>query len=105
VDLCSEYRWRTSGVRLTRFDSTEKGVFYTPSTVIGICLTLLLVGRIAYRAVTFFGPRAPNQPPSALFQSPVTLLVFGLTAGYYLSYQTGVLLRGRKFQTVGARAT
>ena len=63
---------------------------------IGAYLTLLFVARIVYRMVTLFGTdRAEGMPPS-IFQNPVTLFVFGLTAGYYITYYLGVFLRGRE---------
>lgn len=37
------------GLRLTRFETTDEGHFYTPSTHIGVALSLLLVGRMIYR--------------------------------------------------------
>jgi hypothetical protein len=36
---------------------------------------------------------AANQPQA--FQSPLTLFIFGLTVGYYLVYQIGLLLHSR----------
>jgi hypothetical protein len=31
-----------------------------------------------------------------LFHSPFTLLVFGVTTGYYIAYYSGLLIRNRK---------
>lgn len=42
-----------AGLRLTRFETTDKGHFYTPNTHIGVALSLLLAGRIAYRFWVF----------------------------------------------------
>src|SRR6476659_4943869 len=36
------------GLRKTRFEATPQGFFYTPNAHLGIALSLLLVGRIAY---------------------------------------------------------
>jgi hypothetical protein len=85
------------GLHLTRFETTEQGRFYTPNTAIGVALTVLLVGRMGYRMFSLFAalPLA-GMPPPALFQSPLTLLIFGVTAGYYIAYYTGVLWRGPK---------
>ena len=82
------------GLRLTRFEQTAEGKFYTPNTYIGIAVTMLLVGRIAYRMTALFGATAAGgQIPPALFQSPLTLIFFGVTAGYYIAYYAGILLR------------
>ena len=79
------------GLRLTKFETTEAGHYYTPNTHIGIALSVLFVGRMAYR---FWAIRdvtvAPNSPPA--FQSPLTLFIFGLIAGYYLVYYIGLFV-------------
>lgn len=36
------------GLRLTRFETTAEGRFYTPNLYIGVGLSLLLVARLAY---------------------------------------------------------
>ena len=81
------------GLRLTRFETTAEGKFYTPNTHIGLALSLLLVGRLAYRRFVLQGNDFnSNQSPMALGKSPLTLGIFGLLAGYYIIYLTGVLL-------------
>jgi hypothetical protein len=79
------------GLRLTRFETTDEGHFYIPNTHIGVALSVLFVGRIAYK---YIPPRnaATAQYPALPFQSPLTLLILGLTVGYYLVYQTGILI-------------
>jgi len=37
------------GLRLTKFEATPLGLFYTPSAHLGIALSLLFIGRIGYR--------------------------------------------------------
>lgn len=79
------------GLRFTKFETTEAGHFYTPNTRIGIALSMIFVGRMAYRFwakqdVTF----APNSPPA--FQSPLTFFIIGLTFGYYLVYYIGLFV-------------
>ena len=76
------------GLRLTRFEATEEGGFYTPSAHLGIALSLLLVGRLLYRLVEIYRG-APAATSLAL--SPLTLLVIGLLAGYYVAYAVGLL--------------
>lgn len=84
------------GLHLTQFEDTPKGKVYTPNTAIGIGLTLLFVGRIVYRVIVLSEAQSERDPSlPQLFQSPLTLLVFGVTAGYYIAYYAGVLRRGR----------
>ena len=83
------------GIRLTRFEKTSEGLYYTPSAHLGIALSVLLIGRLGYRAIQMYsftdGNYAPPAPPSGLANSPVTLLIFGALAGYYVAYAIGLL--------------
>ena len=82
------------GLRLTRFETTEAGRFYTPNTRIGVAISLLFVGRLAYRFwVLRAQPQSLDHP--ALMQSPLTYFIFGLMAGYYLVYNFGLFRHSR----------
>lgn len=77
------------GLSKTGFEITPLGFFYTPHAPLGIALLALFAGRIVYRVaeVTMAGPAA--KPDFAA--SPLTLGVFGLLAGYYISYAIGLV--------------
>ncbi|MGH9805654.1 MAG: hypothetical protein ACRD9W_00045 [Terriglobia bacterium] len=79
------------GLRLTRFESTPQGLFYTPRAQIGIALSLLFVGRILYRLVQIYALNTAPAGPSAFGRNPLTLAVVGLLAGYYTAYAGGLL--------------
>ena len=85
------------GLKLTKFEDTPQGKFYTPNTALGIGISALFLGRLAYRFLVVYAapdlqtPQAP-QP----FQSPLTFFLFGLSAGYFIAYQTGVLIRSHQ---------
>jgi hypothetical protein len=85
------------GLRLTRFENTPQGLFYTPSAHLGIALSTLLIGRIGYRAFQVYS--APNPggapPPVPFTGTPITLLIFGALAAYYVTYAIG-LIRWRR---------
>ncbi|MBI2512836.1 MAG: DUF1453 domain-containing protein [Opitutae bacterium] len=86
-----------AGLRLTRWEMTPEGNFYTPNAFLGIGLTLLFVGRIVYRFTALFAvPSAAGPGAPQLFQNPLTLAIFGVTVGYYIAYTAGVLARGRR---------
>lgn len=80
------------GTRLTRFEVTPAGLFYTPNAHLGVALSLLLVLRIGYRFVVLQtgGPPVDGQSmPWAA--SPLTMAIFGTLAGYYVTYAIGLL--------------
>jgi hypothetical protein len=86
------------GLRLTRFETTAEGDRYIPNPWIGALLTVLLVGRLAWRfMVTMPAMDAAHQGP-ALGNSPLTLAVFGLTVGYYMAYYIGLLVHHRRWR-------
>lgn len=83
------------GLRLTKFESTPAGKFYTPNTAIGLTLSALFVGRIVYRIIVLSDGTTYNPSSPEIFHSSLTLSIFGLTAGYYIAYYAGVLRRAR----------
>lgn len=88
------------GVTLTRFERTGSGDFYTPNTIIGVTLSLLLIGRFVYRFIVVYNAMHSGMPegPQA-FQSPLTGAIIGLTFGYYVAYYIGVLIHGNRLGT------
>jgi hypothetical protein len=85
--------------KLTRWESTPTGNFYTPNTAIGLGVTLLFVGRIAYRIVVVVGMTPAERAAAggmSAYQNPITLLTFGITAGFYIAYNASLLLHAHK---------
>jgi len=90
-----------AGLRLTKFDTTDEGHFYTPNTYIGGALSLLLVGRMLYRFWQLQSVSATQNFP-ALMQSPLTCFIIGLTFGYYLVYYIGLFVHTHDKKPPGA---
>ncbi|MDQ7994326.1 MAG: DUF1453 domain-containing protein [Luteibacter sp.] len=91
------------GLRLTRFESSPQGGdFYIPNPWLGAALTALLLGRMAWRFLVLAplfqgeGPAVAHTPPPG--NSPLTMLVVGLTIGYYAAYYAGILVHHRRFK-------
>jgi xanthine/uracil permease len=78
------------GLRLTKFEANAEGYFYTPNAHIGIALSLLFVCRIAYRVLQVTMLHQPGDP-QAFTRSPLTLIAFGMLAGYFVAYAIGML--------------
>jgi hypothetical protein len=87
----------TFGLRLTRFERDGAGFFYTPNPYLGVGLSLLLVGRIAWRMVELYQLQGhfANTGSLDFARSPLTLVMVGLVFGYYATYSFG-LLRWRR---------
>lgn len=85
------------GLKLTKFEDTPQGKFYTPNTALGIGISALFIGRLAYRyLVLYLSPDLQTAAAQPAFQSPLTFFLFGLSAGYFIAYQIGVLIRSHK---------
>src|SRR4029077_4114975 len=62
------------GLRLTRFEPTPQGLFYTPNAYLGIALSLLFFGRLLYRVAEVYAiTRAASATPPAFASSSLTL--------------------------------
>jgi len=82
----------TYGLRLTKFEDSGEGHFYTPSAHIGIALSILFVGRIGYKLIhAYYSTGGFTAPPSDMVKSPLTLLIVGTLAGYYATFAFGLL--------------
>ena len=91
------------GLKKTVFEPTPQGLFYTPNAHLGIALSILFFCRIVYRMLEVYvlNP-VDNQDTLSFAASPLTLVVFGLLASYYIGYAIG-LLRWR-FAVLRAKA-
>ena len=81
------------GLRLTKFERTEAGYFYTPNAHIGIAISAIFIARLAFRAVqrvALTGAEA-RLATQDFGRSPLTLIIFGTMAGYYAWTAIGVL--------------
>jgi hypothetical protein len=80
------------GTRLTKFEATPAGLFYTPNAHLGIALSLLLVLRLGWRlAMLQIDGGASDPQAMQMGSSPLTMVIFGTLAGYYVTYAIGLL--------------
>jgi hypothetical protein len=83
-----------AGLKRTRFEATDEGLFYTPDARIGIAISALIVLRVVYRMgrLLIVGIDPSEGTEAAL--NPWTLVPVGIFCGYYMAYAAG-LVRAR----------
>lgn len=89
------------GLKLTRFERHADGVHYIPHSWFGIAIGVLLLARLAYRFTVLWpamqaAHATPGPQPMQYASSPLTMGLFGLLVGYYVSYYLGVLRVAKK---------
>jgi hypothetical protein len=76
------------GLKLTHFEETDEGYYFTPNARLGIVIAMLFMARVLYIGFELYA----NQGPAPRFtDSLLTMLVVGLTGAYFGTYSIGVL--------------
>ena len=96
------------GAKRTRFLTQNAQLYYVPHTYAGIAVSLLVVGRVAYRFVQIYsaagfvpaGADPGNSPagaaPASMVQSPLTVGIVFVLIGYYLCYYGWLLWKSKR---------
>jgi len=111
------------GAERTRFVTFGGRLHYVPHTYTGIAVSLLFVGRLAFRAVQVYtGVQAPHAAdaggayvadapdpslafaPASMVRSPLTVGIFFVLAGYYLWYYGSVLWKSKHLKAEDVEA-
>jgi uncharacterized membrane protein len=73
----------------TKFEQSGGEYYFTPHAPIGMLVALLFLGRMGYRAYEYYalGSFAHHE----FVTSPATLFIFGILAGYYMTFAAGLL--------------
>jgi len=83
------------GANHTRFENFRGVLNYVPHTYTGIAVSLLFLGRLAYRLVELYGHGQPSPADGAPIRSPFTLGVLYVLVGYYVCYYGLVLWKSK----------
>ncbi len=86
------------GARRTRYVRRGAQLYYVPHTYAGIAVTLLVFGRLVYRAVQMYSAadRAQGFAPASMVQSPATVGLLFALIGYYVCYYSLVLWTSKR---------
>jgi uncharacterized membrane protein len=73
----------------TKFEQAGGEYYFTPHAPVGMLVALLFIGRMGYRAYEYYalGSFAHRE----FVTSPLTLFIFGILAGYYMTFAAGLL--------------
>lgn len=94
----------------TKFENSAEGRFYTPNGYIGMIVVALFFGRLIYRFLVIYplvhqaaqqaaqNPQMQSNPFDTFQHSPMTVGLYFLLAGYYISYYVSVLIKSRNTQ-------
>ena len=100
------------GSYLTKFDSGEDNLHFTPNPYIGSVILALFTGRIAYRLMmlgmldgaAMDGVGVMSAPPT-FGRSPLTAVILFILLGYYLSYYISIWIRARALRGSNVQAS
>jgi hypothetical protein len=98
----------------TRFLMHDGRLYYVPHTYTGIVVSLLFLGRLAFRAVQVYTGSQTSQlvnspaataaqpaqafAPTSMVSSPLTIGIFFVLVGYYVWYYAWVLWKSKHVQ-------
>ncbi|MET0857290.1 MAG: hypothetical protein ABWY27_11115 [Telluria sp.] len=91
------------GLRLTRFEDTDQGYYFTPNARLGILIAMLFTGRILYLGFEMYVNQGSNLPTPRFTDSPLTMLTVGLTGGYFATISAGLLRWRMKLKKAAAQ--
>jgi len=92
------------GASRTRFEHAGAQLYYVPHTYTGVAVSLLFIGRVAFRLLQAYGTAhgaraaatAGSDPGVAAYvSSPLTLGLFFVLVGYYVCYLSLVLWKSK----------
>jgi hypothetical protein len=78
-----------AAIARTRFEQSGGECHFTPFAPIGLVMAALVMSRMGWRAYEFYMLGADDH--HRFIASPLTMLVFGILAGYYMSFALGLL--------------
>jgi hypothetical protein len=100
------------GAERTRFTMYGGRLHYVPHTYTGIAVSLLFVGRLAFRAVQAYtnqhiaNAADPSRAfaPTSMVRSPLTIGILFVLVGYYVWYYSWVLWKTRHLKATDIEA-
>lgn len=79
------------GLRLTRYEITPEGYFFTPNPRLGLVIAMLFVAVIMYIGFEIYANQGSGLPVPRVTDYVFSLPSLGLVAGYFGTYSVGLL--------------
>ena len=86
------------GLKLTRFETTQEGYFFTPNLRLGMVIAMLFVASILYIGFEIYANQGSGKPTPRVTDYVFFLPSLGLMAGYFGTYSAGLLKWRRKLR-------
>jgi hypothetical protein len=86
----------------TKFEQTGDEFYFTPHAPVGMLVALLFIGRMGYRAYEYYALGSLEH--HEFVTSPLTLFIFGILAGYYMTFAAGLLAWRKRTAAAAAPA-
>lgn len=79
------------GLKLTRFETTREGYFFTPNPRLGLVIAMLFVACMLYIGFEIYANKGTGLPTPKVTDYLFSLPSMGLVAGYFGMYSAGLL--------------
>lgn len=79
------------GLKLTRYETTREGYFFTPNARLGLIIAMLFVACLMYIGFEIYANQGSGKPTPKVTDYPFSLPALGLVAGYFATYSAGLL--------------
>lgn len=84
------------GIRLTRFDPRDDGIYFEPNKYLGLALALLLLARVGWRLWSGSTDVTEGWTVAEFVHNASTMLLFGLFTAHIVVYALGVIYWTRR---------
>jgi hypothetical protein len=91
------------GLKLTRFEDTDEGYYFTPNARLGILIAMLFFARVLYVGFEIFANQGTDAATPRFTDSLLSMLAVGVTGGYFGTYSAGVLRWRMKLKKAAAQ--
>ena len=79
------------GLKITRFETTREGYFFTPNMLLGMVVAMLFVASILFIGFEIYANQGTGLPTPRVTDYVFFLPCLGMMTGYFATYSVGLL--------------